>query len=153
MFNLGAAHEHGVGLPKDLHLAKRYYDMVLSTNPKAFLPVRLALWKLAAHAKVVKRQLERWGWIASASAGAGAGAGATEKRRRVLGGGERRGRRGEGRERRARAARSVGFGFWFGFGGALGARRRPERHADLALAGAGWRRRAVVAARLVVQAL
>jgi SEL1 protein len=28
MFNLGLMHEHGIGLPKDLHLAKRYYDMV-----------------------------------------------------------------------------------------------------------------------------
>ena len=49
MFNLGFMHEHGIGLPKDLHLAKRYYDMALSTDPKAFVPVKLALWKLKAH--------------------------------------------------------------------------------------------------------
>ena len=49
MFNLGAMHEHGLGLPKDLHLAKRYYDMALSTDPKAFVPVKLALLKLKAH--------------------------------------------------------------------------------------------------------
>lgn len=49
MFNLGVMHEHGIGLPKDLHLAKRYYDMVLSTDAKASVPVRLALWKLQAH--------------------------------------------------------------------------------------------------------
>ena len=49
MFNLGLMHEHGVGLPKDLHLAKRYYDMALSTDPKAFVPVKLALWKLKMH--------------------------------------------------------------------------------------------------------
>uniref|UniRef100_A0A7S0IBE6 Uncharacterized protein n=1 Tax=Micromonas pusilla TaxID=38833 RepID=A0A7S0IBE6_MICPS len=49
MFNLGTMHEHGLGLPKDLHLAKRYYDMVLSTDPKAWVPVKLALWKLRAH--------------------------------------------------------------------------------------------------------
>lgn len=50
MFNLGTMHEHGLGLPKDLHLAKRYYDMVLSADPKAWVPVKLALWKLRAHA-------------------------------------------------------------------------------------------------------
>ena len=55
MFNLGMMHEHGVGLPKDLHLAKRYYDMVLSTDPKATVPVRLALWKLAAHGWLLAR--------------------------------------------------------------------------------------------------
>ena len=55
MFNLGMMHEHGVGLPKDLHLAKRYYDMVLSTDPKATVPVRLALWKLAAHRWLLAR--------------------------------------------------------------------------------------------------
>ena len=49
MFNLGTMHEHGLGLPKDLHLAKRYYDMVLSADPKAWVPVKLALWKLRAH--------------------------------------------------------------------------------------------------------
>lgn len=32
MFNLAYMHEHGEGLPKDLHLAKRYYDMSLNTN-------------------------------------------------------------------------------------------------------------------------
>ena len=43
MFNLGLMHEHGIGLPKDLHLAKRYYDMVLSTDPKAGLSNRIRL--------------------------------------------------------------------------------------------------------------
>ena len=55
MFNLGAMHEHGLGLPKDLHLAKRYYDMALSTDPKAFAPVKLALWKLQAHKWLAER--------------------------------------------------------------------------------------------------
>jgi hypothetical protein len=36
-------HEHGEGLPKDFHLAKRYYDKALATNPSAALPVYLAL--------------------------------------------------------------------------------------------------------------
>jgi TPR repeat protein len=55
MFNLGAMHEHGLGLPKDLHLAKRYYDMALSTDPKAYVPVKLALYKLQAHAWLLEK--------------------------------------------------------------------------------------------------
>lgn len=43
MFNLGYMHEHGEGLPLDLHLAKRYYDQALDNDPAAKLPVKLAL--------------------------------------------------------------------------------------------------------------
>ncbi|XP_047941801.1 ERAD-associated E3 ubiquitin-protein ligase component HRD3A-like [Salvia hispanica] len=43
MFNLGYMHEHGLGLPLDLHLAKRYYDQALEVDPAAKLPVSLAL--------------------------------------------------------------------------------------------------------------
>lgn len=35
MFNLAYMHEHGEGLPHDLHLAKRYYDMSLNTNAES----------------------------------------------------------------------------------------------------------------------
>lgn len=42
-FNLGFMHERGLGLPADLHLAKRYYDEALSANPRAVLPISLAL--------------------------------------------------------------------------------------------------------------
>ena len=69
MFNLGAMHEHGLGLPKDLHLAKRYYDMALSTDPKAFAPVKLALWKLQAH-KWLAERAEGGGRAAAAAAAA-----------------------------------------------------------------------------------
>ena len=55
MFNLGTMHEHGLGLPKDLHLAKRYYDMALSTDPKAYVPVKLALYKLQLHAWLLEK--------------------------------------------------------------------------------------------------
>jgi SEL1 protein len=58
MFNLGLMHEHGIGLPKDLHLAKRYYDMVLSTDAKASIPIRLALWKLGAHGWLLQHEGE-----------------------------------------------------------------------------------------------
>ncbi|RAL50102.1 hypothetical protein DM860_007776 [Cuscuta australis] len=46
MFNLGYMHEHGQGLPFDLHLAKRYYDQALDNDPAAKLPVTLALASL-----------------------------------------------------------------------------------------------------------
>lgn len=43
MFNLGYMHEHGEGLPHDLHLAKRYYDEAVELDPAAKLAVTLAL--------------------------------------------------------------------------------------------------------------
>lgn len=46
MFNLGYMHEHGLGLPLDLHLAKRYYDQAVEIDPAAKLPVTLALTSL-----------------------------------------------------------------------------------------------------------
>ncbi|KAJ3280414.1 ERAD-associated protein [Borealophlyctis nickersoniae] len=46
MWNLGWMHESGIGVEKDFHLAKRLYDLSLSTNPEAYLPVNLALAKL-----------------------------------------------------------------------------------------------------------
>ncbi|XP_076904665.1 ERAD-associated E3 ubiquitin-protein ligase component HRD3A-like [Bidens hawaiensis] len=46
MFNLGYMHEHGQGLPLDLHLAKRYYDQALEVDSAAKLPVMLALASL-----------------------------------------------------------------------------------------------------------
>eukprot|EP00842_Homolaphlyctis_polyrhiza_P006569 jgi/Hompol1/6913/HPOL_002365-RA len=46
MFNLGYMHEHGLGVAKDFHLAKRWYDTSLSTNPAGYLAVNLALAKL-----------------------------------------------------------------------------------------------------------
>lgn len=46
MFNLGYMHEHGQGLPFDLHLAKRYYDQAVEIDSSAKLPVTLALGSL-----------------------------------------------------------------------------------------------------------
>uniref|UniRef100_A0A0N5CBJ0 TPR_REGION domain-containing protein n=1 Tax=Strongyloides papillosus TaxID=174720 RepID=A0A0N5CBJ0_STREA len=46
LFNLGYMYEHGLGLPKDLHLAKRLYDQAVEMNPEAFVPVTIALLKL-----------------------------------------------------------------------------------------------------------
>lgn len=46
MHNLGWMHENGIGVSQDFHLAKRYYDLSLSTNSEAYLPVTLSLVKL-----------------------------------------------------------------------------------------------------------
>lgn len=45
-FNLGYMYENGLGVSKDHLLAKRYYDRALEFNPKAWIPVTLALLKL-----------------------------------------------------------------------------------------------------------
>ncbi|VEU23951.1 DEKNAAC105203 [Brettanomyces naardenensis] len=45
-FNLGRAYETGQGVPRDLHLAKRYYDKALAIKPDAYIPVELALLRL-----------------------------------------------------------------------------------------------------------
>mmetsp|Transcript_16053 Transcript_16053/g.40851 ORF Transcript_16053/g.40851 Transcript_16053/m.40851 type:complete len:748 (+) Transcript_16053:59-2302(+) len=42
-FNLGSMQERGEGLPRDLHLAKRFYDQAKSTNTEAAVPVMVAL--------------------------------------------------------------------------------------------------------------
>jgi len=49
MFNLGYMHEQGFGLKKDIHLAKRFYDMAAEASPDAQFPVYMALMKLAFH--------------------------------------------------------------------------------------------------------
>jgi SEL1 protein len=49
LFNLGYMHQAGLGLPQDLHLAKRYYDSAQQVDVLAFLPVNLALVGLALH--------------------------------------------------------------------------------------------------------
>lgn len=46
MFNLGYMHEQGLGMAKDIHLAKRCYDLAAETSPDAKVPVALALLKL-----------------------------------------------------------------------------------------------------------
>lgn len=36
-------HEYGIGLPRDFHLAKRFYDRASATSSDAHIPVNLAL--------------------------------------------------------------------------------------------------------------
>jgi len=46
LFNLAYMHEQGLGVTRDLHLAKRFYDLAAETASEAFVPVALALFKL-----------------------------------------------------------------------------------------------------------
>ncbi|XP_029773186.1 protein sel-1 homolog 2 isoform X4 [Suricata suricatta] len=46
MFNLAYMYEHGLGIAKDIHLARRLYDMAAQTSPDAQIPVFFALMKL-----------------------------------------------------------------------------------------------------------
>ena len=46
LWNLGYLYENGLGVAKDFHLAKRMYDLSLTTNPGGYLPVNLALFYL-----------------------------------------------------------------------------------------------------------
>ncbi|KAI0981670.1 hypothetical protein GJ496_004801 [Pomphorhynchus laevis] len=49
LFNLGYMYEKGLGLRKDLHLAKRFYDKASIASSEAILPTSLALFKLRLH--------------------------------------------------------------------------------------------------------
>ncbi|VDN15158.1 unnamed protein product, partial [Dibothriocephalus latus] len=49
MFNLGYMHEQGLGFKRDIHLAKRFYDMAAAASTDAQLPVTLALAKLSIY--------------------------------------------------------------------------------------------------------
>lgn len=47
-WNLGWMYENGIGVKKDFHLAKRSYDLALSNDQNAYLPVKLSLIKMYA---------------------------------------------------------------------------------------------------------
>ena len=46
MWNLGWMYEYGIGVEKDYHLAKRWYDSSQNHSPQAFLPIKIALLKV-----------------------------------------------------------------------------------------------------------
>lgn len=47
MFNTAYMYERGLGVKRDLYIAKRYYDMALESSSDAFIPVSMALVKLS----------------------------------------------------------------------------------------------------------
>nr|XP_025036253.1 protein sel-1 homolog 2 isoform X4 [Pelodiscus sinensis] len=57
MFNLAYMYEHGLGIPKDIHLAKRWYDLASETSPDASVPVFLARMKLEVNLLLSEMQL------------------------------------------------------------------------------------------------
>lgn len=46
IWNLGYMYEYGLGVQKDYHLAKRYYDQVSEVDQKLFIAAKLSLFKL-----------------------------------------------------------------------------------------------------------
>ncbi|CAB0003460.1 unnamed protein product [Nesidiocoris tenuis] len=48
LYNIGYMHEQGIGLPRDFQLAKRFYDLAATASSDAYVPVLMALVKLAA---------------------------------------------------------------------------------------------------------
>jgi hypothetical protein len=48
MFNLAWMHQYGVGMVRDAHLAKRFYDMAAETDKDALWPVMLCRTHLQA---------------------------------------------------------------------------------------------------------
>ena len=51
-FDLGYMYHHGLGVPRDYPLAKRYYDQAITIDPNAVVPCKLALAKLWLDATV-----------------------------------------------------------------------------------------------------
>lgn len=64
-FNLGYMHEQGLGMARDIHLAKRCYDMAAETSADAKVPAALALLKLSLLYSLQYLQelkLQAWDW-------------------------------------------------------------------------------------------
>ncbi|KAF7249444.1 hypothetical protein EYD10_05221 [Varanus komodoensis] len=57
MFNLAYMYEYGLGIPQDIHLARRWYGMAAETNPEAFIPVALAYIRLEVMCVLTDLQL------------------------------------------------------------------------------------------------
>ena len=49
LFNLAYMHQYGLGMPRDLFIAKRYYDQAMEAGPGAYLPNVLAVSWLRIH--------------------------------------------------------------------------------------------------------
>ena len=63
-FNLGFLYEWGLGLKQDFPLAKRHYDLAISTGPEeAGVPATIALLSLRLHEYVVKQWMAWNDWV------------------------------------------------------------------------------------------
>ena len=54
-FDLGYMYHYGLGVQRDYHLAKRYYDMAVTIDPNALVPCKLALIQLW-----IEGEIEEW---------------------------------------------------------------------------------------------
>ncbi|XP_063659079.1 protein sel-1 homolog 2 isoform X10 [Pan troglodytes] len=68
MFNLAYMYEHGLGITKDIHLARRLYDMAAQTSPDAHIPVLFAIMKLETTHLLrdilfFNQFTTRWNWL------------------------------------------------------------------------------------------
>lgn len=50
LFNLGYMHQHGLGVTRDFHMAKRFYDRSLDVSIYSYFPCTIALALLWVHA-------------------------------------------------------------------------------------------------------
>ncbi|KAL3241606.1 ubiquitin ligase complex subunit HRD3 [Nakaseomyces bracarensis] len=46
LWNIGYMYEHGLGVEKDFHMAKRFYDQVLEYNQRLYFAVKMSVFKL-----------------------------------------------------------------------------------------------------------
>ena len=51
-------HESGLGVPVDLHLAKRFYDEAIVIDKDAFIPATVALTRLWLIQEIQRRNLQ-----------------------------------------------------------------------------------------------
>lgn len=63
MFNLAYMHEQGLGFKRDIHLAKRFYDMAAESSTDAKIPVALVQAKLFIY--FTMEYLNQYSWVSS----------------------------------------------------------------------------------------
>lgn len=61
MFNLAYMHEQGYGLPKDIHLAKRYYDLAAFTSVDAQVSAKARISRGSIHRDICIPGGTQWG--------------------------------------------------------------------------------------------
>lgn len=62
---LGYMYQHGIGVPKDYHLAKRYYDVALHENQSSYVLLKLALTIIQIQKFWHYHSWGKWTWLIS----------------------------------------------------------------------------------------
>jgi SEL1 protein len=63
MYNVAFMYQYGLGTTQDLHLAKRYFDLCLSSNPSSMLPVQVSMTVL--YTEWILQDIKKWFWFRS----------------------------------------------------------------------------------------